>query len=65
MNLKNYCLLSAVLFTLVAAAHLTRIVLGLSIYIDEYMFPMWISWLGVIFPGFMAVWSFIIVNEKT
>ncbi len=58
MNHKNYCTVSGVLFMLVALAHLLRIANGMSIQVDEYMVPMFVSWIGLVVPTGLAVWAF-------
>jgi hypothetical protein len=58
MGYKNYCVVSGVLFSLVAIAHLLRIVYGMSIQVDEYVVPMLVSWVGLIVPAGLAFWAF-------
>jgi len=55
---KNYCVVSGVLFALVALAHLLRVVNGVSIHLDEYVVPMYVSWIGFIVPAVLAAWAF-------
>ena len=58
MEHKEYCLVSGILFTLVALAHLLRILYGMSVQIDAIDVPMWVSWIGLVVPGALAVWAF-------
>lgn len=58
MAYKRYCLVSGALFSLVAVAHLTRIIFGWPISVDDMMIPMAFSWLGLIVPGALAGWAF-------
>lgn len=58
MEYKNYCVVSGVLFSLVSIAHLLRIVYGMSIQVDEYLVPMFVSWVGLLVPAGLAFWSF-------
>jgi len=58
MGHREYCIVSGVLFTLVALAHLLRVVNGMSITVDDYAVPMAISWVGTIVPAALAVWAF-------
>lgn len=60
MGHKEYCLVSGVLFTLVALAHLLRIVYGMSIQVDDVVVPMLFSWIGFFVPAALAVWAFLI-----
>lgn len=58
MGYKEYCVVSGVLFSLVALAHLLRIAYGVSIQVDEFAVPMLASWIGLCVPGALAVWAF-------
>jgi hypothetical protein len=58
MGTKEYCLVSGVLFSLVALAHLLRIVYGMSIVVDDVEVPMLVSWIGLFVPAILAVWAF-------
>lgn len=65
MGHRNYCVVSGVLFSLVALAHLLRILYGMSIQVDEYAVPMFASWMGLIVPAGLAFWAFRISQEST
>ena len=58
MSCKNYCVISGILFALVALAHLIRIVNGMSIVVDDYAVPMAVSWIGLVVPAALAIWAF-------
>lgn len=58
MNINTYCRVSAIVFTVVALAHLTRLISGASIVIDGEAIPMLASWVGLIVPGGLAFWGF-------
>lgn len=58
MDHKMYCVVSGVLFSLVALAHLLRIAYGVTIQVDDYAVPMLVSWIALIVPGALAVWAF-------
>jgi uncharacterized membrane protein len=58
MNSKNYCLVSGILFAIVAIAHLMRIINGSNVLVDDYAVPMFVSWVGMIVPGVLALWAF-------
>ena len=58
MNTKAYCRISAIIFAVVALAHLARLVYGSSIVIDGAAIPMLASWVGLIVPGALAYWGF-------
>lgn len=57
MGHKRYCVVSGVLFALVALAHLLRILNGTAIHIDAMAVPMLASWVGFIVPAALAVWA--------
>jgi len=61
MNSKNYCLVSGILFAIVALAHLMRIISGSNVLVDDYAVPMFVSWVGMIVPGLLALWAFRVV----
>lgn len=46
--------LSIALFSLVALAHLLRMLMGWEVIIDSWVTPMWISAIGVLVPSSLA-----------
>jgi len=58
MNKRTYCGVSATVFTIVAFAHLIRLINGWSVEIDTMTVPMFASWMGFIGPAALAVWGF-------
>ena len=58
MKHKNYCVVSGVFFALVALAHLIRVIEGMTVQVQEYLIPMWVSWIAVVVPAALAVWAF-------
>lgn len=58
MGYRQYCVVSGVLFALVALAHLLRIVNDIPVLVDEYDVPMLVSWIGFVVPGALAFWAF-------
>jgi len=46
--------LAIIVFSIVAIAHLARLLLDISVTIGEWSAPQWISVLGVVGPGFIA-----------
>jgi len=63
MGHRNYCVVSGVLFALVALAHLLRIANGMSISVDDYAVPMLVSWAGMVVPAVLAIWAFRIAGK--
>lgn len=58
MAYRQYCVLSGILFSLVALAHLLRILYSLPVLVDAYNVPMVFSWFGFVVPAALAVWAF-------
>lgn len=58
MTVKTYCTVSGVLFSLVALAHLARVIYGIPAQVGDYSVPMAISWVAFIVPGALAAWAF-------
>lgn len=58
MGNREYCMVSGLIFTLVALAHFLRIVMGMSVLVDGYVVPMYVSWIAVVVTGALAVWAF-------
>lgn len=61
---KGYCGVSGILFSLVALAHLLRIVYSLSIHVEDVAVPMLASWIALIVPAGLAVWAFRITRAS-
>ena len=64
MKDSKYCTVSGVLFSLVALAHLLRLIFGMSVQIEGFAVPMFASWIGFIIPACLAVWAFQIVRAS-
>ena len=59
MNRERYFLITAIVFTVVALAHLARIVFGWSFVIDGWNVPMWGSWVASAVTGALAYYGFL------
>lgn len=57
MNRNNYCIVSGVFFALVALAHLIRVIEGMTVQVEEFLIPMWVSWIATVVPGALAFWG--------
>ena len=53
--MKTGTLLAIIVFTIVAVAHLLRLVDGTQIVVGSTTIPMWVSVLGALVPGLIAV----------
>ena len=54
MDTKTYAQVTAVIFAIVALAHLARILAGWEVSIGGWDAPMWVSWLAVVVAGFLS-----------
>lgn len=53
--MKPATLLAVVLFSLVAVAHLLRVIFQVEVVVDGAAMPMWISVVGFVVPGLLAL----------
>lgn len=60
MSHKTYPLICGAIFFVVAAAHLTRLIYGWDIAIAGWKAPHWVSIPGLIIPGFLSAWGFVL-----
>ena len=58
MNPRAYALICSAVFSLVAAAHLLRLLLALGVSVAGWSAPHWISIVGIVVPGTLASWGF-------
>ena len=65
MSQKTFFLFCATVFFLVAAAHLTRLIFRWEIVISGWTVPHWISVPGLIIPGILSTWGFILASRTT
>lgn len=55
MSNRQYLVVSATLFSLVALAHFLRLVNAMTVTVADYVVPMSVSWVGTIVPALLAV----------
>jgi len=53
-----YPTISALIFALVAIAHLVRLVKQWAVQIGSASIPMSVSWIGLIIAAVLAIWGF-------
>jgi hypothetical protein len=53
-----YATLSALIFAIVAIAHLMRIIKQWAVQIGPTSVPMSVSWAGLIIAALLAIWGF-------
>ena len=58
MSQKSYALVAAVVFLLIAIAHLARVVFRVSFVVEEINVPMWASAIAIVVMGFLAYEGF-------
>jgi hypothetical protein len=63
MSRKTYFLVCGALFFLVATAHLSRLIMGWEIAIGGWTVPRWISIPGLILPGILSAWGFVLASH--
>lgn len=54
MTTKNYSLLAAVIFTIIAVLQLTRAVMGWEVMVGSTLMPVWPSWVAFLVAGALA-----------
>jgi len=63
MSQKTYFLICSTVFLVVAAAHLTRLIAGWEIAIAGWTAPHWVSVPGLIIPGVLSAWGFVLASR--
>jgi len=63
MRQKTYFLVCAAVFFVVAAAHMTRLIMGWEMAIGGWTVPRWISIPGLILPGILSAWGFVLASQ--
>ena len=58
MSSRPYLVVSGLIFSVVAAAHLLRVINGWAFEVGPWSFPMWVSWIGTAAPSILGVWAF-------
>ena len=55
---KPFTILAAIIFAIIALAHLYRLFTHFQIILGSHTIPMWMSYFGVLIPGILAVMLF-------
>ena len=63
MSEKNYLLISAIIFSLVALLHLLRLFTHWSFQIGAMTVPLWGSWLAVLIGATLSIWAFRLFSQ--
>ena len=62
--MRNYLVISAVVFGAVAFVHLLRLIFGWPAQVGELAIPLWISVAGLLLPGALCVWALALVRGR-
>lgn len=54
MTARNFALLAAAIFTIVALLHFARVLYGWPVTIGTVSIPLWLSWLGIVVAALLA-----------
>ena len=55
---KPFTLIAALIFTVVAVIHVYRLFTRFDVILGSHEIPMWVSYLGVLVPGLLAIMLF-------
>ena len=56
--MKNYILVSGVLFAAIALAHVLRLLYQWPMQVDQLEIPHWPSAIAIVVTGGLAIWAF-------
>ena len=56
-DVRFYCRISALIFTVLAVAQLVRAATGLPVSIGSFQVPLAVSWFAALVAGVLAVWG--------
>ena len=63
MSHKMYFLVCGAIFFVFATAHLMRLIMGWEIAIAGWVAPHWVSVPGLIIPGILSAWGFVLASR--
>jgi hypothetical protein len=55
--MNAFVILSGIVFAVVAVVHAARLFYGWPVRIGSAAIPVWVSWLGIVGAGVLAVWA--------
>ena len=55
---SSYAVVTALIFAVVALAHLARLVKGWPVQVGSFAAPMSVSWIGLLVSALLAIWGF-------
>jgi hypothetical protein len=56
--MSAYAVISALIFAVVAAVHLIRLLNRWDVQIGPYSVPMSVSWIGLVIAALISIWGF-------
>ena len=62
MCCKVYCIVSGIVFGLVAISHLVRALHRMPLQIGDWSVPIWMSWVGLAVAGVLCVSAFVVLR---
>jgi hypothetical protein len=54
MNRRTYCVITGIIFVVIALLHLLRIVYGWKVVIGDSTIPDWISWVALVVSVYLG-----------
>jgi len=63
-KLRNYLIISATVFAVVALAHLIRVLQQWPITIGPWSVPVDLSWLGAIAAAALSLWAILLLRNR-
>jgi hypothetical protein len=64
LSRKTYYLFCGAVFFVVATGHLARLVMDWEIAIAGWIVPRWVSIPGLVIPGFLSAWGFVLASRS-
>jgi hypothetical protein len=58
MTPRIFCLIAAVVFSLISLGHFLRLLFGWHVTVERVVVPMWISWIGLAVATYLAYLGF-------
>ena len=55
---RPFTMLAALIFLAMALIHAYRLMTHFQVVLGSHVIPMWVSWLGIIVPGILALMLF-------
>jgi hypothetical protein len=65
MTQRSFCLITSILFLLMALLHAVRLLQGWQVTIGGAVVPIWVSWIGLAIAGFLAYEGFLLSKTPT